>query len=456
MKKKGNIIYLFGDPDEKTNDSEVKIVEETQAEDKENEFEPVYFETIEQEEEDLNEVATLLKLGSDKESGVLQATWDEVASIMNQLFRKGQKQDTESTWRKKYVKWRDEMKERQAEALENGDNTIDFTAMKEIITDIEKKRMQQRDERVAYTRQIRSESRQDMILQMFRDTIQKYPQTDIPKAPKEKTEHKAVYAMLSDIHFGLEFNTYVGVYNSEIAKERVLRYADEIILSGKREKAETCFVSLIGDMISGIIHPTIRVENKENAIEQVIGVSELVAAFLYYLSRHFQHVYVNSVDGNHSRLDVNLENTLRKERLDALIPWYCKAKLADQKNVEFMEAEFDATVGTFYIGTKLFVAVHGDLEKDLKTSAVVLEKRLGRHIDYLLAGHMHVPEMRAEDTMYIRNGSVCGSGDDYTMKKRLFSPPYQVFMILNELGAVESIHAVDLSDVKEFLEQKAV
>jgi hypothetical protein len=39
----------------------------------------------------------------------------------------------------------------------------------------------------------------------------------------------------------------------------------------------------------------------------------------------------------------------------------------------------------------------------------------------------------------IRNGSVCGSGDEYTMKKRLFGYPCQVCLIVNENGIKDYI-----------------
>jgi len=432
---------MFGKDDEKKQDglnADVTYLDELNAPNMED-------------EDSSEELAALYQLGQDKENGSLRATWDEIAAMMNDLFRKDSKPETESSWRKKYVKLRNEIQNEDLEVPTKDDegHTIDFEPMRGVIRDIEKERIRQRDERTAYTRAIRSQAREETIMDLFRSTIQALPPTEIPKAPKDVKRQKGVYAMLSDIHYGLTFNSYVGQYNSDIARKRVLRYADEIILAGKREKASVLFVSLMGDMISGIIHPTIRVENKENAIEQIVGVSELVATFLYYLSHHFEKVFVNSVDGNHSRLDSDLENSLRKEKLDAMIPWYCKAKLAQQENIIFADGAFDSTVATFDIGQKLFVAVHGDMEKDLKVSANALEKVMGRHIDYLLAGHMHVPEMRAEDTMYIRNGSVCGSGDDYTMKKRLFCPPYQVFMILDDTGSVESIHTVNLTCADE-------
>jgi hypothetical protein len=101
----------------------------------------------------------------------------------------------------------------------------------------------------------------------------------------------------------MTFDNYFGRFNSDIAASRVMHYASEIVRIGKLNNASVCYVSLMGDMVSGTIHSTIRIENKENAIEQVIGVSELVSDFLHFLSGHFEKVYVNSVSGNHSRID---------------------------------------------------------------------------------------------------------------------------------------------------------
>jgi hypothetical protein len=442
------VVYLFGDK-QKTEENfrkNAKIPEDQEIPQHENKpadkMEPdmQLVDTASSQDEE----AFLYHIGSDKESGRINATWDEVAAAMNELFRPGQRPESESTWRKRYTKLRDAVRNNEIAPPDEG---YEFSGLIKFFRENEKQRQQIRDERMAYSRQIRSESRQDMILNLFRETITSYPPQENTRKPKDLSDNKAIYAMLSDIHYGQNFDSFVGRYDSDIAAERVMRYGDEIVLAGKKEKAGVCFVSLMGDMISGNIHQNIRVENKENVIQQIVGVSELVSRFLLYLAYHFDKVIVNSVDGNHSRIDPNLENVLRGEKTDALVPWYCKAKLAGQNNIVFIDNEFDSTIASFRIGKKLFIAVHGDMEKDLKTTAVIVEKAIGQHIDYLLAGHLHVPEMRTEDTTYIRNGSVCGSGDDFTIKHRLFSPPCQVFMVLGEDGSVRSINTVNLSVV---------
>lgn len=346
---------------------------------------------------------------------------------------------SESFWRKKYRKLSSELSSVESVVLDKDDS-----GLKKFFNDVEKQRIRTRDERMAYTREIRTQARNETILDLFRETIKKfeYKEKEFEEEGVKKSNEKKVYAMLSDIHYGLKFDSPMGKYNSNIAFERVMRYAQHIIDVGK--ECCVCYVSLMGDMISGIIHQTIRVENKENVIEQIVGVSELTALFLYELSQHFDEVYVNNVDGNHSRLDPNLENVLRGEKLDALVPWYCKAKLSDVENVHFTDNWIDNTIGSFLIDDKLYVAVHGDYEKDLKVSATNIEKMIGKHIDVMLAAHMHVSEWRYEDTLFIRNGSVCGSGDDYTVKKRLFGPAVQTCFLCSPKG-VESIHPLVLS-----------
>lgn len=408
----------------------------------------------------------LWRLGSLKESGIITLSWMELSFVFNRNIRSGQKPLDESTWRKKYsalaltkrltqaelnemMKTEEVVDEpaneaaqpEQDEAVNNPELTenpiVDFDAGKTLT--------RLRDERYAINRMVRSEARIDALLDLFQREIRKIEPTEICQTsiPRE-VKPGAVYAMLSDIHYGIAFDSSAGSYNAEIARNRVMDYADHIIGIANKNDVEVCYVSLLGDMISGIIHAPIRIENRENAVQQVVGVSELVADFLLRLSEHFSIVFVNSVSGNHSRLDAIAENALRAEKLDALIPWYCKAKLEKIDNVVFVENELDPTVCDFVIGEKLYVGVHGDYDKDLVRSATNIEQLANKHVDYMLAGHLHVPDIRIDNRGYIRNGSVCGSGDDYTMRNRLYCNPYQVCLTIDNHGDVESIYPIAL------------
>ena len=397
----------------------------------------------------------LWRLGSLKESNVVDLTWRDIMLLMRRELPGlpyAQTRD-ESTWRKRYNAMRNNLKNQEDEEdIENvNDANNDDIDVAENTGDTDgdefiqnrKALIKIRDHRFAINRCLRNASRVEDLLEQMKDAIQNYEPHEVPTRSVVDVDEKsrAIYAMLSDIHYGMEFHNAIGEFSPEIARRRVMHYADEICQIADELHIDTCYVSLMGDMISGNIHTMIRVENRENVVQQVVGVSELVSDFLYKLSLTFSNVIVNSVAGNHSRVSLHDEDVSRAEKLDALVPWYCAAKLSSVHNVNFIENDTDDSIASYEIFGKQYFAVHGDYEKNMSDTVQRLTALRGGKVDYLLAGHMHVAESRIEESGMIRNGSVCGSGDEYTVKKRLFAPPCQVCMVVNDSG-VESIHPV--------------
>ena len=372
------------------------------------------------------------RLGSMKKSGRLDAKWEDIASLANEAFSVS---FDESTYRKRF---------KFMEALMTPPTEItQFSG--EVVHNLhtsQRTRQQLRDERSAYRRTVAQDARLATFCELLLEAVSKAE--PVEQEPQETPEsEKAIYAMLSDIHYGMEFSNAAGEYSPDVANKRVMEYAEYIADLGVKEDTDTCYVSLMGDLISGQIHSSIRVENKENVISQVVGVSELVVAFLRRLSEVYKFVYVNSVDGNHSRLEANLQDDIRNERLDALVIWYCKAALSEVSQIHFVSNVLDSSIGLFEIFDKSYISVHGDFDKDYKDSVHKIHDLYNKRIDYFLAAHMHVPTMRLENTAFIQNGAVISGGDDYTMRNRLFARPQQVCLVVTPEG-VESIHSVRL------------
>lgn len=368
----------------------------------------------------------LWRLGTLKIDKEIENTWSELAGMMNEAFSLHY---DESVYRKKYKKL-----QKAFETVEDEQDDSFSEMTQQSIAEMNRQRVRIRDERAAYSRQLMLDARFDSLLDELKNEICKVKPVQIKPVTKNNHEPQAIYALLSDVHYGMCFDGFYGRYNPEIAKQRVMNYAAEIIDIGERNGIDHCYVSLMGDLISGSIHSTIKTENRDHVIAQIIGVSELIATFLYELCKHFACVHVNNVSGNHSRLEQNPKHALRAERLDALIPWYCKAKLECVSNIEFQSNSYDSTLATFDILGKTYVSVHGDLDDDMKQSSVRLSEMLGKQIDYMLLGHTHVAGCRFEKVGYIKNGAVLSGGDDYTVKKRLFGPAYQVCLICSQNG----------------------
>lgn len=371
-------------------------------------------------------------------------TWEDLAPLLNDKLITDNEDETghdESWWRKRFKRMR--------RAIDREDNlspaeTPMPSHLKDRYIEMEKQRIRVRDERASYMRALRQDARHEQLLDLLAEKIQAFEPPSEKVSVQNLPSEKGLLIMLSDLHYGLTFNGAFASYSPSIARERMQKYAARIREIARLTGVRNAHVALMGDMISGSIHQSIRCENRENIIDQLIGASECVAEFLQEMGNTFDFVVVSSVSGNHSRPEPNADNLLRSERLDALVPWYCKARLRHYTNITFLENTVEETFSVISWYSKTYVAVHGDFDPDLKVSAQKIQDIIGKHVDYLLAGHMHIADMRFENTGYIRNGAVVTGGDDYTAKKRLNGPAVQN-VLLTSTDGVEAIFPIKLS-----------
>lgn len=249
---------------------------------------------------------------------------------------------------------------------------------------------------------------------------------------------------LSDLHIGATYYGFDDVYDSSIAKERLEQYLEEIINIQKNHNAENCVCLLLGDLISGSIHKTISVTNKENVIEQVKLACEYISDFVYELGKHFKAVELRGVSGNHSRLE-DKEDALLGERLDTLILWFIKSMLKNVDNISVIDEDIDDTLSTFFVRDKLYFGVHGDFDS---TNAASISKLIlwAKMTPYCVVfGHKHYPAMTdVSGIKVIQSGSLGGSGDEYTRQKRLTGKPSQTVLVVNDKG-IKCYYPIELT-----------
>lgn len=238
---------------------------------------------------------------------------------------------------------------------------------------------------------------------------------------------------LNDIHYGAYVDNYWNTYNSGICREMMCKYLDRIIEIGKIHNSENCIVWANGDLISGNIHHSIAVSNKENVIEQIVGVSELISEFLAELSKHFVTVQFISVAGNHSRMDIK-ERALKDERLDDLVEWYLQARLQSFKNVIIGNGEkIDSTMYLIDIRGNTYCGVHGDYDGSA-AKIQSLQTMAGKKLYAVLSGHLHHCKIdNVQGVKTVMAGSFLGM-DDYCVTKRIFGEPEQMVCVCDSHG----------------------
>lgn len=311
--------------------------------------------------------------------------------------------------------------------------------------ELQKERQKFFDQRNAYSKLLRERSRQEELNEILTEAVKSgnLPQLDYQRVEIEPSDNDLLVS-LNDIHYGANVQNYWNTYNSDICREMMCRYLDRIISIGETHNSENCIVWANGDEISGNIHQSIAVTNKENVIEQIKGVSELIAEFLAELSKHFRQVIFVSVSGNHSRIDPNKDRALTSERLDDLVEWYLSARLQNFENVIIgtpdihttataNSVKVDETMYLIDIRGKTYCGVHGDFDGSAgKVQA--LQTMAGKPLYAVLSGHLHhnkTDEVQGVKT--IMAGSFLGM-DDYCVQKRIFGKAEQMVCVCDESG----------------------
>lgn len=326
----------------------------------------------------------------------------------------------------------------------NGDDLLD--EIKEQRWLLEEATVQFRDERAACNAQKRNTARLKQKLEYLEDVLsdiggERFSPCAVPSVDGDND----LLVVLSDLHIGATFSNYFGEYNSDIAKRRLNEYLSEILKIRARHGAENVYAVLAGDTINNSIHKTIQVTNRENVIDQIKLAVEYISAFCFELSQNFSNVYFTDCAGNHSRID-RKEDALHDERLDTLISWTVEKLLSHVGNFKVLSGgKIDTGIAGFNIRGKEYVAVHGDFDGASKQAVSRLSMMLGSFPYAVVMGHRHFPAMTDESGVrVIQGGSLCGSGDDYTVEKRLCGKPSQTVCVCTDKG-VECVYPIVLN-----------
>ena len=315
-----------------------------------------------------------------------------------------------------------------------GDDIISVLDSKRF--ELQKERQKFFDQRNALNKMLRDRSRQEELNEILYSAVKagNLPRLDYQPVVVEPSDNDLLVS-LNDIHYGASVKNYWNTYNPEICREMMCRYLDWIITIRNTHGSERCIVWANGDEISGNIHHSITVTNAENVIEQIKGVSELVAEFLAELSKHFREVHYVSVAGNHSRLDQDKNRALPNERLDDLIEWYLTARLQNFENVHIgdLAEKVDTSMYVMDIRGKTYCGVHGDFD-DSTAKVQSLQTMVGRPVYAILSGHLHHCKMdEVQGVKTVMAGSFLGM-DSYCVQKRIFGKPEQMVCVCDKNG----------------------
>ena len=302
--------------------------------------------------------------------------------------------------------------------------TADMIAKIQTAKDAEyKERVRLQDARREYNKTLREDARFANLVDVMKEQINDLPTIDFGyNGIDHKTGVKAAL-LVSDLHYGATSDNVLNLYNIEICNERMQTLLNKTIHYCIIHHVDELFVNLGGDLVSGLIHVSGRVEQEEDVITQTMKVAELLSKFIAELSKKVPNIKVVGVQGNHSRVSADRRQSLNPENFERIIFEYISNRLG----IPVMRNGLEDWVA-YNIGDRKVFLEHGD-KLSMGSAREQAINVLGYVPDDIFVGHFHHMEViDKHGTDVVVNGSVMGT-DAYAMKHRLHTKPYQILRI---------------------------
>jgi hypothetical protein len=267
-------------------------------------------------------------------------------------------------------------------------------------------------------------------------TYDKYPEKFFTASPNDAV------LVLTDWHYGLDTHNVWNTYNKEVCAQRVQSVVRQTISKLTLHECNTLHIVLLGDFVHGAIHNGARVASEELVCDQLMQVCEILAQTIAKLAGYVECVEVYSTYGNHARTVQNKNDSVHRDNMERLIPWWLKHRLAHISSVDVRD-ESDTEIIYLNVLGHGICASHGDLDSVAKSPSLfhtVFNKKFGKDVECVLLGDKHHREEIEElGVSSVIVGSLCGT-DDYANGKRLYSTPEQLLMIVNEASGIDATY----------------
>lgn len=316
------------------------------------------------------------------------------------------------------------------EPLETEDNSDNAELIK-----MRKEKIKLSDARVEYNRLIRQEARKESYADMVKRIIcENVEPMNIPVHYTLFNSSTDLLCHLTDVHCGIEIHNWKNDFNEDILKKRIEKFTSDILDIRGMHQSENCYL-VIGEILSGIIHNNLRLQNNMDLMEQFKYVSELISAMLSRMANHFNHIYVYTTPGNHSRISPKKEDSLDGENMDVLLPFYLKARMQNIDNITICDNTVEPEIAMFNIRGNNVFASHG--HKDSPSNVVQnFTMMFNVKPDIVLLGHRHTNGLTTVyDTKVIESGC-CSGSDNYAVSIRKVNNPEQTVSVIGENGLI--------------------
>ena len=372
-----------------------------------------------------------------QEKDLLGLTFKDIGLLLNEVSGNDY---NEAKWRRPYEGFV-QFKEMFGEGVISHSEQEILEEIKEEKLELQKEKVKMRDQKREFSAIIRRQARLESLEDYFKEVTENFEGISLPKTKSNVNDKKEAAIVISDWHIGMKFDGRFNTFNHEIAEQRIAKVKDKTLDTVRKENIDTLHIANLGDMISGGIHVSTRVQAEEDVIQQVIRASEYLKQFVKtFLDEGIQVEYYNII-GNHGRSQSNKSEVAGiEENFEKLILTILDTAFSNYDNYNSTGCR-DGIIEVEISSQKIILA-HGDMDKNTN-AAMRLPQLFGYVPNYIITGHIH--HSTSKDfgiTEHIVNPSLIGA-DDYATGGRFGGKPGQKLILFNETD-IESITTIKL------------
>lgn len=327
----------------------------------------------------------------------------------------------------------------------------------DLLHELEMKKIELQKERVKIStlrnelnKTVRKESRKELFYANIHDAVINNPLEPVQFVPIHTQQFNKEYLMVfADVHYGATFDVGINKYSPEICEERFNQMFGDVVNIIEEEGISHLHIASCGDLIQGVLRITDISLNSITMIEQIMGITRLVANFLNQLSQYTHITYHHCINANHSELRLlGTKSGELQEDVELLIGNYIKDLLTLNERISVnigKECILDINLCGYNVAL-----LHGQNVKNKETFIRDLSATKHKNYDYLIMGHIHhyscVTVSTTQDgnpTQVISVPSIVGSCP-YSQKIMKTSPSGALLLCFKEKSGKISTYELNL------------
>lgn len=294
---------------------------------------------------------------------------------------------------------------------------------------------------------LREQSRSELIRETIRNSIVNLPPINIPDISVNLDEDRLdrdLVVGIGDFHYGAKFcvrglrDEVINEYNTFVFEQRMHKLIGEIRWIAMVHHPDMITVMIVGDMLDGLLRNSQISRLEYGVVESAMYLSEYLCKWIEELNTKLKlPIRVYAVRGNHGEIRPlgSKAEQFPEENMERIVMHYIYERFRDHPSVLVFDSDAPMVKTVDVVGYN-FLLTHGQ-GNDIETIARDYQNLYNEKVDVFMVGHLHKSQTftagidRRGNVLIERVPSLCGI-DPYAQSKGYGSPPGATVIVMEK------------------------